>query len=668
MKNGKWTWILLAVLLLCLPAAVCAEETVTLTLEKTEILVGETIRATIDLGEEGADFVTLMAKDAYEWETELGYFSAEEGKKLNQAIYDGTVGGYDEETWRLYAIANYDGVEVKSNEAEVVKTSKDYIRNVASITITAPGEVKKGEDLTFSVEGSELLTQYAITVHGDNGEEICDFDRAGEFTIPAASLVRGKCWIKVNAWAVGYSGNVFEEVCFYYDIDKTVHFSIDKTEVLTLENFTILASCPDADFIRIYRLDEDTTDARYEFGIYDKEKETVSCYYTDPFKAQYYAAAVFGDEEVLSEKILVTVSAPNGKLGEIGINAESMRLGDGDMAFTVDFPKEATVLALWYSSDDGDLFEYSEEGSGTYTIPAAVLRPGSYYIRAEAQAEGWESTEAHATFYVYGNTPEDGHKHVAYCHEPKVCRLCGAPADTVELTLEHDWDSNFQYNARYHWTTCVYGDEKLTAEHEFGEDGYCIYCGMEKAQGIRIEESTFPDAEFRKWVAENADRDGDGILSEAECSDVTGIDVSNRGITSLKGIEFFPELGTLNCADNSLTGLDLSGNRKLAALNCENNQIRALYLKDFLKLTLSYRGNTGIQVETAHGIITWIPGDADGNGKTDAQDVLEVLRYLNGQNASLHGINGDVNADGKTDLEDAMLILQYACGWDVTLK
>ena len=50
------------------------------------------------------------------------------------------------------------------------------------------------------------------------------------------------------------------------------------------------------------------------------------------------------------------------------------------------------------------------------------------------------------------------------------------------------------------------------------------------------------------------------------------------------------------------------------------------------------------------------------------QDVLEVLRSLNGQNASLHGINGDVNADGKTDLEDAMLILQYACGWDVTLK
>lgn len=47
------------------------------------------------------------------------------------------------------------------------------------------------------------------------------------------------------------------------------------------------------------------------------------------------------------------------------------------------------------------------------------------------------------------------------------------------------------------------------------------------------------------------------------------IDVPSRGITDLKGIEFFGELTELRCGDNNLTVLDVSNNGKLQALDCQ---------------------------------------------------------------------------------------------------
>ena len=90
---------------------------------------------------------------------------------------------------------------------------------------------------------------------------------------------------------------------------------------------------------------------------------------------------------------------------------------------------------------------------------------------------------------------------------------------------------------------------------------------------IAINETNFPDALFRDYIAENADMDADGQLSELEVSGVTGIDVSGMGIQDLRGIEYFTELESLDCSDNQLTSLDLSANAKLQSLNAENNRL-----------------------------------------------------------------------------------------------
>ena len=41
------------------------------------------------------------------------------------------------------------------------------------------------------------------------------------------------------------------------------------------------------------------------------------------------------------------------------------------------------------------------------------------------------------------------------------------------------------------------------------------------AQDVAIDETHFPDAGFRQIVAEKCDKNGDGILSDTECSSIT---------------------------------------------------------------------------------------------------------------------------------------------------
>ena len=64
---------------------------------------------------------------------------------------------------------------------------------------------------------------------------------------------------------------------------------------------------------------------------------------------------------------------------------------------------------------------------------------------------------------------------------------------------------------------------------------------------IAINETNFPDANFRTYVSANCDTDGSGTLSTSELAAVTSIDVYNKSISSLKGVEYFTSLTLLNC-------------------------------------------------------------------------------------------------------------------------
>lgn len=109
------------------------------------------------------------------------------------------------------------------------------------------------------------------------------------------------------------------------------------------------------------------------------------------------------------------------------------------------------------------------------------------------------------------------------------------------------------------------------------------------ASGVAINSSNFPDSTFRSKV-NNFDSNRDGYLSQDEAKNVTSIDVSQLRLSSLKGIEYFTELTSLDCSYNYITELDLSKNTKLVKVRADNNKYTSL---DASALTELQELNTG---------------------------------------------------------------------------
>lgn len=103
---------------------------------------------------------------------------------------------------------------------------------------------------------------------------------------------------------------------------------------------------------------------------------------------------------------------------------------------------------------------------------------------------------------------------------------------------------------------------------------------------VPVNSSTFPDSNFKQWVINNADTDKDNYLVKYEIKRQTGINISEKNISNLKGIEHFTSLRTLICSDNNLKTLSLTNNKTIESLNCNNNnQLTELDISGCSKLT-----------------------------------------------------------------------------------
>lgn len=103
------------------------------------------------------------------------------------------------------------------------------------------------------------------------------------------------------------------------------------------------------------------------------------------------------------------------------------------------------------------------------------------------------------------------------------------------------------------------------------------------SNGIAINEENFPDEAFREYIRHTIDLNSTGYLSAHEIRMAEEIIVTDLGITSLQGIEFFSALHDLLCAGNQLTELDVRQNRNLVFLDCNNNQLNTLLLPESLE-------------------------------------------------------------------------------------
>ncbi len=95
------------------------------------------------------------------------------------------------------------------------------------------------------------------------------------------------------------------------------------------------------------------------------------------------------------------------------------------------------------------------------------------------------------------------------------------------------------------------------------------------AGDVDINETNFPDANFRQYVKENFDINKDDLLSADEIAAVKSISVYVQSITSVKGIEHFIALESLR-VQSPITTLDVSKNTALTSLQCRNTKLTSL--------------------------------------------------------------------------------------------
>ncbi|MBR6835711.1 MAG: hypothetical protein IKM72_06880, partial [Oscillospiraceae bacterium] len=109
--------------------------------------------------------------------------------------------------------------------------------------------------------------------------------------------------------------------------------------------------------------------------------------------------------------------------------------------------------------------------------------------------------------------------------------------------------------------------------------------------GVAVNETNFPDANFRKYISDNIDKNHSGYLTDSEISNVEDINVNNLNISDLTGIKYFTSLYALECGRNNLTSLDVSGMPELSYLYCNDNKLSSLNISNCDFNTLDCSGN-----------------------------------------------------------------------------
>ena len=158
-----------------------------------------------------------------------------------------------------------------------------------------------------------------------------------------------------------------------------------------------------------------------------------------------------------------------------------------------------------------------------------------------------------------------------------------------------------------------------------GENGIAV-----QSAGVAIDNTNFPDANFRSFVASSFDEDNDNYLSDTEINAAENINCAKKGISDLTGISHFTALKSLKCFNNQLTALDVSKNTALTSLDCGANQLTTLDVSKNTALTyLDCRSNQLTALDVSKN--TALTDLACRSNQLTALDVSKntVLTYLN---------------------------------------
>ena len=120
-------------------------------------------------------------------------------------------------------------------------------------------------------------------------------------------------------------------------------------------------------------------------------------------------------------------------------------------------------------------------------------------------------------------------------------------------------------------------------------------CSKDENRAIPMETL---EGGFKEYILQNFDLNNDGLISVEEASLVTEMNANTQNISSLAGIQFFPNLENLYCSNNYLREMDVSQNPKLKILECDHCYIEELDVSnnhELETLSCSYQYGGGLK-------------------------------------------------------------------------
>ncbi len=104
-------------------------------------------------------------------------------------------------------------------------------------------------------------------------------------------------------------------------------------------------------------------------------------------------------------------------------------------------------------------------------------------------------------------------------------------------------------------------------------------------QNYKIDAVNISDPAFKSYLINAYDVDGDGVLSTKEAAGIKEIKASGLGIKAMPELNTtFKAITYLDCSDNEITELDLSGMTSLTYLDCSSNKLTELNIMHLVGL------------------------------------------------------------------------------------
>ena len=223
-------------------------------------------------------------------------------------------------------------------------------------------------------------------------------------------------------------------------------------------------------------------------------------------------------------------------------------------AALADVGMELNEFVSYVKGDDNDnaVFTFTPDKDGEYRVD--IIHPEVYVSGERLVFFAYEENGATVTKELRGRD------------------LGEAAWDTDPETEEGN--SVFSVSFPYELTAGV--EYKISFKNNFNGKykARVVFLGAPETV-VEVDEDNFPDNNFRKFVSDNCDINGDGKLSKNEIARVDRISVYDKDIYSIEGVKWFTSLKSLQCWRNHISTLpELPAS--LEQLELDNNEFTSM--------------------------------------------------------------------------------------------